>query len=174
MPFVTVPEAAVRLGISPQTVKRRLKSGKLRGRQEATAQGFNWRVDIPDIPNTPSAGTPRETPDGIPNKYGDMPIGVPTGIPKEVADVPGNVATEGPTNLERLASLTSEVEGQRALIASLNEQIHTLKSQLGTKDQQLESKDRHVEQLHILLQQAQALPAPREGKGWWRRWWGRG
>jgi hypothetical protein len=32
MPFVTVPEAATRLGIAPQRVKR----GKLRGHQETT------------------------------------------------------------------------------------------------------------------------------------------
>ncbi len=50
MPFVTVPEAATRLGIAPQTVKRRLKRGKLRGRQESTPQGFVWLVDVPDIP----------------------------------------------------------------------------------------------------------------------------
>ena len=119
MPFVTVPEAAVRLGISPQTVKRRLKSGKLRGRQEATAQGFNWLIDVPDIPNNPSAGTPRGTPDGIPNKYADMPrgaddtpIGVPTDIPDGVVDIPGGIPTEKPSVLERLAALHSEVEGQ--------------------------------------------------------------
>jgi hypothetical protein len=178
MPFVTVPEAAVRLGVSPQTVKRRVKSGKLSGRQEATAQGFNWLIDIPDMPNNPSAGTPSGAPDGIPNKYADMPrgfgdtpIGVPTGIPDGVVDIPGDIATEKPSIVERLVTLHSEVEGQRALIASLNDQIHTLKGQLGIKDQQLESKDRQVEQLHVLIQQLQhSLPSLRESRPWWRFW----
>jgi hypothetical protein len=36
---------------------------------------------------------------------------------------------------------------------------------------QLDSKDRQIEQLHVLLQQAQAaLPAPRSGRPWWRVW----
>jgi hypothetical protein len=37
--------------------------------------------------------------------------------------------------------------------------------------EQLEAKDKQIEQLHILLQQAQsALPAPRNGRPWWRVW----
>jgi hypothetical protein len=36
---------------------------------------------------------------------------------------------------------------------------------------QLEAKDKQIEQLHVLLQQAQAaLPAPRENRPWWRLW----
>jgi hypothetical protein len=40
---------------------------------------------------------------------------------------------------------------------------------------QLEVKDKQIEQLHVLLQQAQAaLPAPRNNRPWWQRWWRRG
>jgi hypothetical protein len=40
--------------------------------------------------------------------------------------------------------------------------------------EQLQSKDGQIEQLHVLLQQAQAaLPAPRDHRPWWQRLWRR-
>jgi hypothetical protein len=175
MPFVTVLEAAVHLGVSPQTVKRRLKSGKLKGRQEATAQGFTWLVDVPDISSNHQSGTPTGASSGVPSQYADIPSEVhstPVGTPDDAPGTPGDIlrdnsfSSEGPSLLERVAALSTEVEGQRALIASLNEQVDSLKGQLG-------SKDRQIEQLHVLVQQAQAaLPAPKEQRSWWRRLWG--
>jgi DNA-binding Lrp family transcriptional regulator len=46
MPLVTVGEAADRLKVSTQTVKRRLKNGTLKGEQKDTPQGYIWLVDI--------------------------------------------------------------------------------------------------------------------------------
>ena len=45
---VTITEAARRLGISERTVRRRLHSEELMGRQVTTPQGFVWTVDMPD------------------------------------------------------------------------------------------------------------------------------
>ena len=53
MALLTVPEAAQRLGVSTDTVKRRLKKGELQGHQEPRPQGYTWLVDFPDEPNTP-------------------------------------------------------------------------------------------------------------------------
>ena len=52
MPDVTVTEYAARHGVSPQTVKRRLKSGALVGYRVDTAQGFTWHINdmTNDIP----------------------------------------------------------------------------------------------------------------------------
>jgi hypothetical protein len=44
----TIPEAARRLGVSEHTVRRRVRSGELPGKQVAAPQGFTWVVDIPD------------------------------------------------------------------------------------------------------------------------------
>jgi hypothetical protein len=46
MPLVTVGEAADRLKVSTQTIKRRLKDGTLKGEQKDTPQGYIWLVDI--------------------------------------------------------------------------------------------------------------------------------
>jgi hypothetical protein len=52
---VTLAEAALLLGISEPTARRRVRSGELPGTQVPTPQGFTWMVDLPDdIPTEPS------------------------------------------------------------------------------------------------------------------------
>jgi DNA-binding transcriptional MocR family regulator len=69
-----------------------------------------------------------------------------------------------------------------AEIVRLEELVEVLKNEVAESrrqsqaqseayQQQLESKDKQIEQLHVLLQQAQAaLPAPRDNHSWWRFW----
>jgi predicted site-specific integrase-resolvase len=114
----TIPEAARRLGVSEHTVRRRVRSGELPGKQVATPQGFTWVVDIPD-------------------------------------DAPESETSSG------------EVQALRELVVNLQDRI-------SAQDKELEAKNKQIEQLHILLQQAQAaLPAPRDNRPWWQRWWRR-
>jgi hypothetical protein len=114
----TIPEAARRLGVSEHTVRRRVRSGELPGKQVATPQGFTWVVDIPD----------------------DLP--------------------EPETS-------SSEVQALRELVANLQDRINA-------QGKELEAKNKQIEQLHVLLQQAQAaLPAPRDNRPWWQRLWRR-
>lgn len=56
---VPIKEAAARLGISPDTIRRRLKSGELVGERRATPQGFVWLVELPrDVqPTAPTETT---------------------------------------------------------------------------------------------------------------------
>jgi hypothetical protein len=50
--------------------------------------------------------------------------------------------------------------------------VAILQAQLLAKDQQLAAKDEQIRELHILLQQAQAvLPAPKDNRSWWQRLW---
>jgi hypothetical protein len=114
----TISEAARRLGVSEHTVRRRVRSGELSGKQVPTPQGFTWIVDIPE----------------------DLP--------------------EPETS-------SSEVQSLRELVANLQDRINA-------QGKELEAKNKQIEQLHILLQQAQAaLPAPRDNRSWWRRVWRR-
>jgi len=46
MEMVSIREAATRLGISEDSVRRHLRSGELAGEQEKTPQGFRWRVQV--------------------------------------------------------------------------------------------------------------------------------
>ncbi len=68
---------------------------------------------------------------------------------------------------ELVAALRSQVEGQQELVDSLQAQVKV-------QQEELTAKNKQIEQLHVLLQQAQAtLPAPRDNRPWWQRWWRR-
>ena len=45
--LVSIKEAAERLGISVDTIRRRLKRGELAGAHHPTAQGFTWLIAMP-------------------------------------------------------------------------------------------------------------------------------
>jgi hypothetical protein len=47
MERVTIREAAQRLGVSPDTIRRRIAKGELQAVQEARPQGFVWMVELP-------------------------------------------------------------------------------------------------------------------------------
>lgn len=49
---VSIQEAAERLGVSPDTIRRRLKRGELQGTQARTPQGFVWQIEVPSEPAT--------------------------------------------------------------------------------------------------------------------------
>jgi len=53
--LVPIAEAARRLGVSADTVRRRLKRGELEGEQHPTAQGFTWLVAMPAGSGSPDA-----------------------------------------------------------------------------------------------------------------------
>jgi hypothetical protein len=135
--LVSLPEAAQRLGVSVDTVKRRLRRGELKGRQEPRPQGYTWLIEVPDNNS-------------------------------------GSTADSNATSMADLDSGTVEVLNLREMLTMAQAQITVQQEQLAMKDQQLETKDRQIEQLHVLLQQAQAaLPAPRENRRSWWRFWGR-
>lgn len=55
--WVPIRDAAQRLGVSEDTIRRRLHHGKLAGERRPTPQGFTWLVELPDaIPATARAG----------------------------------------------------------------------------------------------------------------------
>lgn len=93
---VSIKEAAARLGVSPDTIRRRLKSGELAGERVKTPQGFVWRVALPqDAPGEP----------GYPLGAAEASPGVPAGDDIERARLRERIA-----GLERLAA---ELQGER-------------------------------------------------------------
>jgi DeoR/GlpR family transcriptional regulator of sugar metabolism len=120
---VSIQEAATRLGVSVETIRRRVHKGVVKARQVTTPQGFVWMVELP------SEESQREAPSG---------------------------ESEQPHELVAV------------LIAQLERKDHQLEIQVAAHQEQLEAKDRQIEQLHVLLQQAQAaLPAPKADRSWW-------
>ncbi len=47
---VGITEAAQRLGVSDDTIRRRIRVGQLEGRREKTPRGYRWVVQVPPYP----------------------------------------------------------------------------------------------------------------------------
>ena len=48
MERVSIPEAARRLGVTQETIRRRIRKGELAAYQEPRPQGYVWFVDVPE------------------------------------------------------------------------------------------------------------------------------
>jgi hypothetical protein len=126
MELVTVPEAARRLGVTEDTVKRRLRKGELQGERKARPQGYTWMVELPD----------------------------------EESGTDSTVSSPSDDTVDHQVS---------------NGEIRRLEEMVSMLQHQLEVREREVQELHVLLQQAQAaLSAPRDSRPWWQRLWRRG
>src|SRR5918992_4137249 len=138
---VTIPEAAKLLRVSEHTVRRRLRNGELQGTHVVSVGGFAWMVELPD----------------------------------DLAQ-DSQVDNLGTGEIAAMRALMSRMEAQiDAQQKQIEKQEEAYRWQLEAKDKQtqsqLEAKDKQIEQLHILLQQAQAaLPVPKNGQNWWRFW----
>ena len=136
MALVTLAEAAHHLGVSVDTVRRRLQKGELKGQQQARPQGFIWLIDIPEEtePSSSVAGSQVD------------------------AEVNSEVS---------LAACQAEISRLESMVAMLQDRVNA-------QQEELEARRREVQELHVLLQHAQAaLPAPRDNRPWWQRLWRR-
>jgi excisionase family DNA binding protein len=133
---MSVFEAARCLGISTDTVRRRIGRGELKARKAINGQNFTWWVELPDQE------------------------------PKEEAPSTHDDQSEGP-GVVYGAEVQALLDSQAALISALQAQIQA-------QQQELEARRREAQEFLFLLQQFQAsLPAPKEGRPWWRRVWRR-
>lgn len=148
MELVTKKEAARRLGVSIDTIERRLQSGELKGQKQPRPQGYTWLIELPE--NSREANERQASPQ-------EEAVGTQVCI----------CACTG--EIHRLDELVAALQSQ---IATQQKQME---EQLATHQEQLQAKDRQIGELHILLQQAQkALPAPKEDRqSWWHRLWQR-
>jgi len=111
MERVSVGEAALRLGVSTDTIRRRISKGELTAQRVPTPQGFRWEVEL---------------------QSNDQPV-----------------------------------NGQNSNVETL---VKMLQMQVQSQSAELDSRRREVQELHVLLQTAQAaLTAP--GRHSWWRWW---
>jgi hypothetical protein len=134
MVLVPVIEAARSLGVSEETIKRRIRRGELNGQQQPRPQGYVWMVDIPE-------------------------------------EVLASTAQHDTTTTHDDDTDHNTSSGE---IRRLEEMVQLLRQQLSVYQEEVESRRREVQELHVLLQQAQAaLPAPRDSRPWWRRVWRR-
>ena len=144
--WVSIGEAARRLGISRQAVQGRLKRGTLETRMETIGNRQRLRVQLPQPLPQPAA--PPVTQEAT------QPVALP------VAAVPD-------------AELLARAAVAEALVAELREQVAALRAELHREATQgLVERDRLLALLESAL--AERRPARRPWPGlrrWWRRVW---
>lgn len=106
--LVDKAEAARRLGVSVDTVERRLKRGDLQGEQEQRGKGWRWLVEVPD--DVASATAPANN--------GAAPASAPASN------------TDAPAEPGLVNAFKSQID-------HLQEQVKNLNHQLTVKDNQI-------------------------------------
>jgi len=116
MPKATMVEAAVMLGVSPDTIKRRLQRGELKGHQEETPQGFRWIIVLPDDndpsidPSTAPADAPATT--GAPQAFHEL-VDV---LKEEVAQLRQQLQTQTTAYQEQLGAKDEQIRELHVLL----------------------------------------------------------
>jgi len=142
MGLVSVAEAAKFLGVSEETVKRRIRRGELVGKQHPRPQGYAWMVEIPDE----LQATNNDTHHNINTDHDDAIT------PQQLVTGDGSIGGE----LKRLDQMVVILEKQATL------------HQEEMESRRREVQELHV----LLQQAHAALPAPRERGPWWHLWKG--
>ena len=142
MGLVSVAEAAKFLGVSEETVKRRIRRGELVGKQHPRPQGYAWMVEIPDE----LQATNNDTHHDINTDHDDAIT------PQQLVTGDGSIGGE----LKRLDQMVVILEKQATL------------HQEEMESRRREVQELHV----LLQQAHAALPAPRERGPWWQLWKG--
>ena len=169
--WLTLREAADRLGISEKTARRRVKAGSLRGRQVCTQHGPTWQVWV-------DASTPAGTVDG----QGTVPS-------QGTLDEEGTLAGQGQELLQRVRMLDRELV---RLVDRLHEENRALAEAAAVWQTRAEVLALQLDQARAELRALQAPQQAQEGPqephltaepgvptrepsdtpapGWWRRW----
>ena len=90
----------------------------------------------------------------------------------EVADDPVEFESPVADGLGATPTATPEwANHYEEVIELLKSDLEDRDKQIGFLKEELEARRREVQELHVLLQQAQAaLPTPKENHSWWRFW----
>jgi hypothetical protein len=158
--WVPIREAADRLGVSEDTIRRRLRARKLRGKPVRTPQGFTWQIRL-DAPTAPAAAPAGAEASASADAEAPPPQPPPSLPPQGPPHSPGQdgQAAAGAAGAEAVRRLEAHVGDLRAQLGRLGEELEARRQeQAGER----EAHRREVQQLHTLLAQAQhlALPAP--------------
>ncbi len=182
---LSVQEAAELLGVSPATIRRRIKAGELRAFQRRMPQGFEWRIYPPNHPGDPLTQKSDQHVTQLFDQV-EQPLNqVPSTLNRDIANVhssqPDQVAA---TTDDQLASYTEQVrfvenealiklieltdrlqQGNREL-ADRNEQ---LAGQLGFLQAKVQSLEEQIRLLTTEKEPEATSPTPQTKHPWWKR-----
>jgi hypothetical protein len=129
---VTISEAARALGVSVETVRRRLRRQQLAGQKLPTAQGFEWRVLLP--------------------------VQLLDGTERDSAASGDQADAAPPTHAPGASPSQRSVAGPEREITRLEAHVGDLRTELAEARAELEARRREVQELHVII--ARLTPAP--------------
>ena len=155
--LVSIKEAAERLGISVDTVRRRLKRGELEGAQHPTAQGFTWLIAMPTGSASPELSRD-QTKNSEPQRSGSPRLASDGAT---MADLWRALEEEGKATIaakdETIGRLAAEVAHLRD---RENAEITFLREQLDQRSRELAAERERFDVIQQLaLQRIEALTA---------------
>ena len=160
--WVTVPEAAGILGVTPETIRRRLRRGDLHGQHvhdPGNPLGRVWRVALPEARNTPvDVGSPARA-----DVLADAQA-------LEIARLHGALADRA-REIERLHGIVERLAVPALPPPPADQSVDAQALEIARLHGALADRAREIERLHGIVERlatpALAAPAPRP---WWRLW----
>jgi hypothetical protein len=166
--YVPLTEAAARLGVSVDTVRRRIRSGELHAQREQRPQGYRWVVALPDDPPAPEVAEVAE----IGNDLAPAQV-----APMHLQDVLGELVRLR----EAVQALAAHLVTQRAALPATtpdyiptvptSQLIRTTWAQAGTPDTQTPRQSGEDVARRELHRTAHGLE--RRRPWYWLPWWRR-
>jgi hypothetical protein len=161
--WVSIRDAAERLGVSPDAIRRRVRSGQLQGRQQPTPQGHVWLVALDEgldaaAPVAPAGssnghaappgamhqapGTERQVPGATRYAPGGASRQAADGADDEVIEAPPAAALVATQRAEEMARYTATLlEPWRRRVEEQAEEIGALKTKLDYAVGELADRD---------------------------------
>jgi excisionase family DNA binding protein len=109
MDCVPIAEAARRMGVSVDTVKRRLRNGELQGYKQPGRGGFSWLIEMDDSSPSNSSG-----------------------------NTSANATVNAPANDGETQALRELVDTLRSQVTAQQNQLESYQQQFEAKDRQIE------------------------------------
>src|SRR3712207_5173476 len=127
---LSVQEAAEVLGVTPKTIRRRIKQGTLQGFKHPTSQGYEWRVRLDGQVDTHTAELGRHV---------DIPA----------PSMGGQVDTQGTAEvaIKALAVLEQIQQEHRAEVEQLRQENQQLAGQVAFLQARVQEKERQIARL---------------------------
>ncbi len=159
---LTIHQAALQLGMSQTTIRRRIKDGSLKASRISTSQGFEWRILLDGQVPSEGNGQVLTTGENVPTAGEEVPIGG-----EQVATTNDRLATiaddAASTVMEQLRPLLEQLNAERERSEVLQRQNVELAGRCGYLQARLEAAERQV------LALSPPMEPERPKAPWWRR-----
>jgi DNA polymerase III subunit gamma/tau len=174
--WLTLTEAATLLGLSVDTVRRRVKRGELEARMVPTPHGAAWRVRPPSAPTLGATVVPTvdATPGAAPMQVAGAPaMGELVGLVGRLHDenrALAEAAATWQTRAEVLALQLEDARAQLALSAPANAPESHTAPNLTPQGQEPPREPPAPEPEPAPPPTPAPIPPGPDGRSWWRRW----